>query len=34
MIDMCKKLNLEMPACDNPITYLPQINYMDNVTFM
>ena len=33
MIDMCKKLKLEMPAFDNPIIYLPQINDLGNVTF-
>ena len=33
MIEMRKKLKIEMPAFDNPITYPPQINYLDNVTF-
>ena len=33
MIWMYQKINLEMPAFDNPITHLPQINYLDNVTF-
>ena len=33
MIDMRKKLKLEIPAYDKPVTYLPQVNYLQKVTF-
>ena len=33
MIDMRKKLHLELPEYDNPVIYLPQIDYLVNATF-
>ena len=33
MIDMRKKLHLELPTYDNPVIYLLQIDYLVNVTF-
>ena len=33
MIDMRKQLHLELPASDNPVIYLPQIDYLVNATF-
>ena len=33
MIDIWKKLPLELTAYDNPVIYLPQIDYLVNATF-
>ena len=33
MIDMGKQLHLELPDYDNPVIYLPQIDYLVNATF-
>ena len=33
MIDMRKQLHLELPDYDNPVIYLPQIDYLVNATF-
>ena len=33
MIDMRKQLHLELPNYDNPVIYLPQIDYLVNATF-
>ena len=33
MIDLRKKLKLEIPAYDKPVTYLPQVNYLEKLTF-
>ena len=33
MIDMRKTLHLELPEYDNPVIYLPQIDYLVNATF-
>ena len=33
MIEMRKQLHLELPASDNPVIYLPQIDYLVNASF-
>ena len=33
MIDMRKLLHMELPSYDNPVIYLPQIDYLVNATF-